>query len=181
MKTKLLLMIFVAVVLSSYTRINNPEFLCLTPDQLKPLGIEINENGVFYKNINPDWKQNEGRYTGLGFYSTADTYMKSFHFDETETLKASNRNDKLLVNKVVTRNDFYPLLIGNTQGDYSLDSEVLPSDLKMLPVAICMADSKLKSRNDTIVVWFKPTESLAKALPGNIKMEDYLKSRLVKQ
>jgi hypothetical protein len=40
-----------------------------------------------------------------------------------------------------------------------------------------MSETKLRSRKDTIVVWFKPTEALQKALPENVRIEDYLKAR----
>jgi hypothetical protein len=66
-------------------------------------------------------------------------------------------------------------------GDQSLDNETLPIDMQFLPVAICLAETKVKGRNDTIVVWFKPTEALRKALPANIKMEDFLRVRKIKQ
>jgi hypothetical protein len=42
-----------------------------------------------------------------------------------------------------------------------------------------MSETKLRNRNDTLVVWFKPTEALQKALPANINIEDYLKVRPV--
>jgi hypothetical protein len=75
----------------------------------------------------------------------------------------------------ITRNDFYPILIGNTNGKQSLNNETLSEDLKLFPVAICMSETKLRNRKDTIVVWFKPSEALKKALPENVKIEDYLK------
>jgi hypothetical protein len=73
-----------------------------------------------------------------------------------------------------TRNDFYPLLIGDINGKQSLDNETLSPDLKLFPIAICMSETKLLNRKDTIVVWFKPTEALKKALPGNVNFEDHL-------
>ena len=76
-----------------------------------------------------------------------------------------------------SKNDFYPLLIGNTKGKQSLDNETLAKDLKLFPVAISMSETKLRSRKDTIVIWFKPTDALQKALPKNVKVEDYLKVR----
>jgi hypothetical protein len=56
-----------------------------------------------------------------------------------------------------------------------LDDATLSNDLKLFPVAICMNETKLVNRKDTIVVWFKPGESLKKALPGNVNIEEYLK------
>ena len=73
-----------------------------------------------------------------------------------------------------TKLDFYPLLIGNPKGDLSLDNTTLPKDLKLFPVAICMSETNINSRKDTIVVWFKPTESLKNSLPEGVKVEEYL-------
>jgi hypothetical protein len=181
MKTKILFAVAVIVMFCSFNKTIKPEFLFLNQSQLKPLGIELNENGLYYKNLNPNWQQDKELYAGLGFYSCKDKYLSTIHFKESETLKPTNKYDKLMINKETTRNDFYPLLIGNTRGDFSLDSEVLPKDMKFLPVAICMSETKIKGRNDTIVVWFKPAGSLQKALPSNVKIEDFLRVKMAKK
>jgi hypothetical protein len=93
---------------------------------------------------------------------------------ETDVITGKGSDERLLMKMQTTRTDFYPLLIGNTKGKQSLDNETLPGDLKLFPVAICMSETKLLSRKDTIVIWFKPTEALKKALPGNVKFEEYL-------
>jgi hypothetical protein len=180
MRTKILLAIIGAVVIFSCSKSTEPKFLFLNAEQLKPLGIEINERGVFYKNVNPDWQRDKERFAGLAFASSEGNYLSTMHFNENEILKPTNLIDSLYLLKEISRNDFYPLLIGNNRGENSLDNETLPADMKLLPAAICMADTKIQSRNDTLVVWFKPTESLQKALPDTIKMNDYLSVRLKK-
>jgi lipopolysaccharide export system protein LptA len=154
---------------------NTADFLFLNSDQLKPLGIELNKDGVFYKNLNPNWKQDKVRYSCLSFYCSSNNYLTTNHYSETDVIKARNRNERLLVKMEITRNDFYPILIGNTIGKQGLNNETLSEDLKLFPVAICMSETKLRNRKDTIVVWFKPSEALKKALPENVKIEDYLK------
>jgi hypothetical protein len=94
---------------------------------------------------------------------------------ERDENSVENRSERLLMKLETTRNDFYPVLIGDTKGRQSLDNAGLPNDLKLLPVAICMDDTKLTNRKDTLVVWFMPSESLRKALPDNVSVEDYLK------
>jgi hypothetical protein len=179
MKVKLFLAFFAIVVICSWTNSTKPKFLFLNSSQLKPLGIVLNEYGVFYKNQNPNWKQDNQRYSCLSFYCCSDNYLTTNHYKETDIIQANNKNEKLLLVLESTKNDFYPLLIGNTKGKQSLDNETLAKDLKLFPVAICMSETKLRSRKDTIVVWFKPTEALQKALPENVKIEDYLKVRPV--
>lgn len=167
------------VIICSWISPSKPEFLFLNSNQLKPLGIILNKNGVFYKNLNPNWKQYNVKNAGLSFYCCSDNYLTTIHYTETEVIKANNKNERLLMNLKTTRNDFYPVLIGNTKGEQSLDNETLAKDLKLFPIAICMSETKLRNRKDTIVVWLKPTESLKKALPANVKIEDYLKVRPV--
>lgn len=180
MKTKIFMAVIFMVVICSCSKTTKPEFLYLNASQLKPLGIELNEKGVFYKNVNPNWKQDLEKYECMAFYCTTDDYISSKHFNTTDTLKTMNGVDSIIAMKELTKNDFYPLLIGDTKGNQSIDNETLPKDMKLLPVAICMAETNLPTRRDTIVVWLKPTESLKKALPSNINMEDYLQTRPVK-
>jgi hypothetical protein len=177
MKTKTFSAFIAMVMICSWTNPTQPEFLFLNSNQLKPLGIVLNENGVFYKNQNPNWKQDNGKYSCLSFYCCGDNYLTSNHYTEADIMKADNRSEKILMKLETTRNDFYPLLIGNTKGKQSLDDETLAKDMKLFPVAICMNETKIRNRNDTIVVWIKPTAALQKALPVNIKMEDFLKVR----
>jgi hypothetical protein len=177
MKTKSFLAIITLVIICSWTNPTKPEFLFLNSNQLKPLGIVLNDNGLFYKNINPNSKQDNLKYSCLSFYCCSDNYLTTNHYTEADVIKANNKDERLLMKLETTRNDFYPLLIGNTKGEQSLDDETLAKDLRLFPVAICMSETKLRSRKDTIVVWFKPTEALKKALPENIKIDDFLKVR----
>lgn len=167
------LLAFIAILtVSSCTKTSTPEFLYLNSEQLLPLGIELNENGVFYKNYNPNWKVDNSRYSNLIFYCTNEKYLTTKHYSETDTIDF----DSLLVALQTTSNDFYPKLIGNTKGHQSLDNETLPMELELLPVGIILTETKLPNRIDTIIVWFNPTENLKQALPRNINIDDYLKT-----
>ncbi len=177
MKTKNFLSCVALVVLCSWTNPAQPEFLVLNSTQLKSLGIVLNEDGVFYKNFNPAWKQDNAVYSCLSFYCCSDNYLTTGHYAETDVITAKTRDQKALLKLETSRNDFYPLLIGNTKGEMSLDDETLAKDMKLFPVAICMSETKLRSRTDTVVVWFKPSDALQKALPAGIKMKDFLKTR----
>jgi hypothetical protein len=174
MKTRIIFPIITMVIICSWTNPTKPGYLYLNSSRLKPLGITLNDNGVFYKNFNPKWEEEKAVYSSLSFCCTNKIYLTTNHYLPSETITPDNRNDKLLMKLETTKNDFYPILIGNPEGKQSLDNETLPSDLKLFPVAICMSETKLSNRKDTIVVWFKPTLSLQKALPDNIKMENYL-------
>ena len=179
MKTKFFLSVILLVTISSCSKKAQPDFLYLNAAQLKPLGIVLNDKGVFYKNENPNWKQDHEKYTGLAFCCTNDNYVSTMQFHATDTLKAKNSADSIIVGLELTKNDFYPLLIGNTNGFQNFYNGNLPADMKLLPIAIRMAETKLSNRKDTVVVWFRPTESLKKLLPEGIRMEDYLRTKMV--
>ncbi len=176
MKIKSFLTILLVITLCSCNQTKKTEFLYLNGSQLKKIGIDLSDQGVFYKNINPNWKLDNKKYAFLGFYMCDGNYVSSTHMNETDTLVVKSKNDSLLKTIETTRNDFYPLLIGDTKGIQSLDED-LPKDMKLLPIAICMSETKLPNRNDTIVVWLKPTESLKKSLPENINMDEYLQTK----
>jgi hypothetical protein len=174
MKTKLFLAGIAVMMLCSWTRPSKPEFLFLNSDQLKALGIVVNANGVFYKNLNPEQKSRKIKNYCFTFYCSGNNYLTTSNYSESDVINPRNSDERLLMKLETTKNDFYPLLIGDPGGKQSLDNATLPKDLKLFPVAICMSQTKLVNRNDTIVVWFKPTESLKKTLPGNIVFENYL-------
>ncbi len=180
MKTTIFTALILLVTISSCTTRNQPDFLYLNVAQLKTLGIVLNDKGVFYKNVNPNSKQEHVRYAGIAFCCTSKNFVSTSLFHETEKLNAKNSPDSVLVSMEETKNDFYPLLIGNANGVYNYNNENLPDDMKFLPVAIHMAETNLPTRKDTVVVWLRPTESLKKLLPEGIRMEDYLRTKMVK-
>lgn len=181
MKIKSLLTILSVIVIFSCSGTSKKqEFLFLNVAQLKSLGINVTDQGVFYKNSNPNWLQDKERFATLAFYLGDDNYVSTFHMKETDTLVVKSKSDSLLNMQTITKNDFYPLLIGNTKGNQSLNQD-LPEDMKLLPVAICMADTKLPNRIDTLIVWFKPTESLKTILSDNIKIDEYLQPKPIEK
>lgn len=174
MKTNLLSIILAVVFLTGCNKTSTKiEPLFLNQAQLHSLGIEVSEKGVFYKNTNPNWKNDNEKYCTLAFYLTNDNYVTTLHLEEDDTLTVKTDIDSLLKLQTTTKNDFYPLLIGDTQGRMSLNQD-FPADMKLLPVAICMADTKLPNRTDTVLVWFKPTESLKKTLLESVDIDKHI-------
>jgi hypothetical protein len=163
------LLISIAVI--SCNKIENNKLIYLNAEQLQKLGIEVTESGVMYKNLNPNWVADNERYPILGFIATDDTYLTTMHFNESESISISSKSDSLFASMELTQNDFYPILIGSINDDFSLDRKKLNS--KLLPIAICMADITLQNRTDTLVIWFNVTESIAKILPSDINLNEY--------
>ena len=176
MKKNIFLAVILLLTISSCTNKTQPDFLYLNAKQLKALGIELNNKGVFYKNENPTWSETREKYACLAFYCTNDNYLITKRFDVTDTLKRKNSADSLLVRMKMTRNDFYPMLIGGIKYRFAVNNENAAEDLKLLPVAICMTETNLPKRKDTLILWLRPTESLNKLLPKGIHMVDYVRS-----
>ncbi|MCX6231502.1 MAG: hypothetical protein NTZ33_08155 [Bacteroidetes bacterium] len=175
-KISLLLVILAIIALSCNNKKKVENFLFLSVEQLKPLGIDCRDNGVFYKNINPNHIKDNQRSASFAFYCKKDNYLTTIIFDEADSINANKTIDTTLSEMTYRKLDFYPLIIGNTKGSRSLDKyTVLNKEIKLLPIAIAMKNAKLTNRTDTIIVWLKPTESLKKALPESINIEDYLK------
>jgi len=178
MKIKLFLVAIILLTISSCTKQIKHDFLYLNANQLKPLGIELNNKGLFYKNENIIWNETQEKYTCLAFYCTNDNYLTTKRFNVNETLKRKNCADSFLVRMKMTRNDFYPLIIGGINKYIGVNIENAPEDIRLLPVAIRMAETNLSKRKDTLIIWLRPTESLKKLLPKGINMEDYVRSRV---
>ena len=178
MKIKLFLTAIILIAISSCTKQVKPDFLYLNANQLKPLGFELNNKGLFYKNENSIWNETLEKYACLAFYCTNNNYLTTKRFDVNDTLKRKNSADSFLVRMKMTRNDFYPLIIGGINKYIGVNNENTPEDIKLLPIAIRMAETNLSKRKDTLIIWLRPTESLKKLLPKGIHMEDYVRSRV---
>jgi hypothetical protein len=150
-------------------------YLRLTPEQLKTIGIVCNEEGVFYKNHNPHWKQDHKKYPVLAFYLTGATYCAIVTLEENEKFPEL-KSAKFLTTLPETTHPYDPCLVTSFSGFRTWDSfKVLgDSTMKLLPVQLNMADYGIKSRKDTIVFWFRPVESLKKALAPYADISAYL-------
>ena len=169
----------VLITITCCTKTDKAKYLFLNGAQLKQLGILVSDQGVFYKNRIPNYQEMKERFQYLGFYCTNDIYLNSILYKENDTLRAANKYDSLFISLPTSNFDFYPILIGNTNDEYSLKKNF--NNEKLFPVAICMAETGLPKRSDTLIIWFKPSVSLQTALPSDVKVEDYLMIPSVKQ
>jgi hypothetical protein len=148
------------------------KYIYLNAEQLKSLGIELSEEGLFYQNCNPNWEK-DGKNPYYAFYSVNEgDYVNCYIGDKCLKDYPVNEFDTVFMNRKMTENDFYPLFVGNTEGKYNFLSE--KHDKELVPIAIRMEEAKISNRTDTLLFWFKVTESLKKVLPAGIIIEDYL-------
>ena len=168
--------IAVVIVLISCKNTESSKYIYLNAQQLKPLGIELSEKGLFYQNCNPEEKE----FPYLYFYSIDEEHyvvsgMSTNCINEEIDTFLLNTNDvyRIFKDKEITEHDFYPMFVGSPQNKYTFLQEKNTKEL--VPVAVCMSETKINNRTDTVIFWFYPTESLKKALPDNIKIEDYLR------
>jgi hypothetical protein len=169
-KTCFFTLILIMAIFSCKSQEN--KYIYLNAEQLKPLGIELSEDGLFYQNCNPKWEKDE-KYPYYSFYSVDKEHYVNSSVAGNCPLNDYPRNehDSIFMNKKMTENDFYPLFVG-TEGKYTFLSE--KHDKKLVPIAIRMTETKIPNRTDTVIFWFKVTESLKKSLPEGIVIEDYL-------
>lgn len=171
-----------ALILLSSKNTENPKYIYLNAQELKPLGIELSEKGLFYQNCNPEDKE----FPYLYFYSIGEEHYvvsgmaNSCTFNEEELMDGvesffSDKNDvhRIFKNKDITEYDFYPMFVGNPKNKYTFLHE--KNMKKLVPIAIDMSETKINNRTDTVIFWFYPTESLKKSLPDGVKIEDYLR------
>jgi hypothetical protein len=164
------------------------KYIYLNAKQLEPLGIELSENGLYYQNCNPKY-QEDGKlpYYAVHTFDTIQTVSSQISTDcdladinYFMTRNASGDADSMFTgtnffkDKKLTENDFYPLFVANTaEGTYNLSSE--NNDKELVPVAVRMEETNIPNRTDTIIFWFKVTESFKQALPKDIIIEDYMR------
>ena len=157
--------------------VNSP-YLVLDREHLAMLGIQSDEQGVYYKNMDPRWKEDHKRYSVLCFFLTEDVYCCNINLNaDGEKISGSGHPYSFLRKMPAGNNDFYPLLITSltvypTWDAYSVFND---STIKLLPVQLDMAAMGLRARADTMVFWFKPTQTLRETLAGITNIDRYLR------
>lgn len=152
-------------------RINSKsnKYLILTYEKIKQLGIEVIDNGIFYKNKNPISSKINGFYCVKGNYCTIVSL--------SENNSQSKINNKFFNKKDITNNDFYPVLISNINEDKTFEQQSFSG--RLLPILVNMTKCKSTKRTDQIVIWFKVTDSLLKRLSDIDKVEEYIQSKII--
>jgi TonB family protein len=149
------------------------DYIFLNAKQLKPLGIQLSEKGLFYFNCNSNWEAEGERFPCMALYSTDEgpwvsSMLSTSTYDAPEDLKPVFKGTE------ITDIGFRPKFVGNPQGHFWFGTERY-RDEKLVPISVCMASAKISNRTDTVIFWFLPSESLQKALPRGVKMENFLK------
>ena len=173
----MLLIPLVAILLQGFSQTGHKSgYLKLTTEQLKLIGIECNPEGVFYKNHNPDWQKEKNRYAILAFLLTDDVYCSNINLQENEKISGMGSAGKYLMKLPETNHTFNPCMVTSFAGSRTWDAYTVLGDstMKLLPVQLNMADYGMKSRKDTILFWFVPTESLKTILAPVADINDYL-------
>ncbi len=157
--------------------INSAKFLDLPIWQLKLIGLDGSSKGLFYKNQNPDWQKEKNRYQLLCFYLTDDVFYSNLNYHTGEEFLVNGKPQQILKNMETSVNAFDPVLLTDQEGKKFWDAFTVlgDKDMKLLPVRINMADLQMKKRNDWVVFWFKPTESLKKVLSPYVNIDSLLR------
>lgn len=150
----------------------NGKYLQLNGDELKSVGFTWTHSGLFYKNIHTDGKDKRT----LCLYFTDSTYSASIILNEGEKITGLSLPEKFLKKQKPTNFDFYPVAVTSFDGFRTLDMTASlnnPGE-ELLPVQINLADLNAGNRKDTLVFWFRFTESLKTVLPLNLNAASFL-------
>lgn len=150
------------------------KYLELNTNQLKSLGFEWTRSGLFYKNKRADRKDK----STLCLYFTDSTYSASIILQKGEKISGHSVPVKFLKKLKSTNFDFYPVAVTSFGGFRTLDmtaSHNNPGE-ELLPVQINLAELNAGNRKDTLVFWFRMTETLEKVLPPEVKATAFLQA-----
>jgi beta-lactamase regulating signal transducer with metallopeptidase domain len=148
------------------------KYLVLPTDQLKLLGFEFNNTGLYFKNKRPGTPE----HNVLCLYFTDHTYSASISLKPGEKLKGKSAPEKFLMNAQLTNYDFAPLIV-SSYGDHRtivLGGMNQFDDEKLLPIQVNMAELNINKRSDTLVFWFRPTDALKQILSPIARVEEYI-------
>lgn len=148
------------------------KFIELNTDQLKALGFVWNTSGLYYKNQRADTK--DKNITCL--YFTDNTYSASIILSKGEKAGKRSSGEKFLRKQKLTNFDFYPVAVTDYKGSRTLDmtSSLKEPGIDLFPVQINMGVLDIANRADTLVFWFKSSETLKKILLPEIRIESFL-------
>ena len=174
MKKQLLKFALIALVvmLSSVSKgqSKNSEFIFLNAEQLRYLGVDLSERGLFYLNCHRVLgRQNQLRVPCLLIRLEDSVWQMSWH--SAEIAEYQFRETK------ITNYNFFPRMITTFQGCPLVGREDI--ERRKIPVATSLSEANLGAYEDTIVFWFTLTDRLISALPEywrkNLKWRNYLR------
>jgi hypothetical protein len=144
----------------------------LNTDQLKALWFVWNTSGLYYKNQRADTKDKSISC----LYFNDNTYSASIILRNGEKAGKRSSGEKFLRKQKLTNFDFYPVAVTDYKGFRTLDmtSSLKEPGMNLLPVQINMGELNIANRTDTLVFWFKSSQTLKKILLPEFRIESYL-------
>jgi len=137
----------------------------LTVEELKRIGVTLNDDGVFYKNQDPVSNRRFGCYFVKNGYS-ALVYGKPSGEEKV-------KNDKRFTGLPDSHFDFSPVIITDPEGRRTFEKEgAQVRDL--VPILVDLSVCKNIHRQDKIILWFRNTNQLKSLLPARYDVRDYL-------
>jgi len=174
MKKQLLKFALIALVvmLSSISKgqSKNSDFIFLNAEQLRNLGIDLSERGLFYLNC----------HRVLGRQNLRGVPCLEISLEDSLLLKIWHSADfveLLFREKKITNHNFFPIVITTPQGCLLAGRENI--DRRKIPIAVSLSEANLSANEDTIIFWFTLTDRLISALPEywrtDLRWRNYLR------
>lgn len=141
------------------------KFMDLTIDELKKIGVAVNENGVFFKNLDTVGNRQFGCYFVKKGYSTILSIKpKSEYIDKYE---------QMFYDLPTSNFDFSPIMITDLEGQKTFDTE--SANIRdLVPIFIDLSWCKKANRTDKIIIWLKNTNELKSLLPKRYYVVEFL-------
>jgi len=136
------------------------EFIFLNAEQLRYLGFELSEKGLFYLNCH---RFSRRRHHCLYIRLEDSVWHHSWH-----TLEGAKNRFR---DREKTSHNFFPQAVTTSQGCPLVGREDL--NTRHVPVAISLSEANLSAYEDTVVFWFPRRNSLLKALPEETIWQNY--------
>jgi C-terminal processing protease CtpA/Prc len=137
----------------------------LTIDELGKIGVVMNENGVFFKNLDTVCKRQFGCY----FVKKGDSAILSIKSKS----EGKDKYDQMFYDLPTSNFDFFPIMITDLKGQKTFDTEGV-NIRDLVPVLVDLSVCKKANRTDKIIIWFKNTNELKSLLPKRFDILEYL-------
>lgn len=169
MKTNITLFLFgLSILFNSCNSNSQKEILKpFSREELKELGITMNDTGLFYKNYLKNDQFVEGHFIGKNDNQAIMLYSKDSILNDTNPSLTIERKYFNKMNP--SYNNFYPQIISDTLGNIAFSTSKNGEKPKLFPVEITGLDMKLIWGKNGIIFWFNVTNDFLKKLPERFK------------
>ncbi|MCK4662034.1 MAG: hypothetical protein KAT68_04170 [Bacteroidales bacterium] len=179
MKTKFVIFSFFFVLITLFVQAQSEDvkFIELSENQLKSIGFEIDQNGIFFRSVIPNdgYRDEKTEYIKeIGFFNGKDNFGTSMgRGGYTKDIQFPGGSESCKYYNGITpiNADYYIIRVVDLSGKENFSFHL--KDVKVLPVLIKQSNYKFNDQRD-ILVYFKYTDQLKEKLKDIPNLDDYV-------